>query len=448
VIDKPAERKIPDVVYPLNRRFGVGDDVLPLIVVKKSILHENLQLVSSVNLVYPQNLLFAIVIGKDIVSNMVQRKQVQAISLLGLLALMVMLMGKLMLPYMSVILWSAVAYILISPLHSAILRRMNPKKKGYEALRHLLAGVFSLGTVLLLAGMLFFIGFQLLGQGKLFLEEVHKWLTANPEFFRTNILGTRITEIVAELSLGTIDISRIDLKAELLSFIGSYSASIMTLTTGILKNLGNFVLSLVFICFALYFFYLDAKYLADVFINAIPIDKKSSRRLLSKFRDVTKNLFKGFFLVAFYQAIAAFLLFTIFNIRGALLFSVLILFSSFVPMVGCALIWFPLGLSVLASKGVVAGVVFMVLCAFFISFLDNFLRPLFLKDRIKIHPLLIFFSILGGLQVFGMNGILLGPIVIILFFTIVDIALEVEAPQDTADDTGLPEEPASIDPED
>jgi predicted PurR-regulated permease PerM len=49
---------------------------------------------------------------------------------------------------------------------------------------------------------------------------------------------------------------------------------------------------------------------------------------------------------------------------------------------------------------------------------------MFLKDRIKIHPLLIFFSIIGGLQVFGFNGIILGPLVVILFFTIVDIALE------------------------
>jgi predicted PurR-regulated permease PerM len=69
----------------------------------------------------------------------------------------------------------------------------------------------------------------------------------------------------------------------------------------------------------------------------------------------------------------------------------------------------------------------MVLCAIFISFLDNFLRPMFLKDRIKIHPLLIFFSILGGLKAFGFNGIILGPMIVILFFTIVDIALENES---------------------
>ena len=49
------------------------------------------------------------------------------------------------------------------------------------------------------------------------------------------------------------------------------------------------------------------------------------------------------------------------------------------------------------------------------------MRPLFLKDRINVHPLVIFFSILGGLQVFGMNGLLLGPMIVILFFTVLDM---------------------------
>ena len=58
------------------------------------------------------------------------------------------------------------------------------------------------------------------------------------------------------------------------------------------------------------------------------------------------------------------------------------------------------------------------------SFLDNFLRPLFLRDRINVHPLVIFFAILGGLQVFGMNGLILGPLVVILFFTVLDLLVE------------------------
>jgi predicted PurR-regulated permease PerM len=55
--------------------------------------------------------------------------------------------------------------------------------------------------------------------------------------------------------------------------------------------------------------------------------------------------------------------------------------------------------------------------------LDNLLRPVFLKDRIQLHPLIIFFAILGGISVFGFNGIILGPMVVILFLTVLDLFL-------------------------
>jgi len=71
---------------------------------------------------------------------------------------------------------------------------------------------------------------------------------------------------------------------------------------------------------------------------------------------------------------------------------------------------------------VLKGVLFLCVAGFFISSVDNFLRPMFLKDRIQIHPLLIFFSILGGIRFFKLNGIVLGPLFLILFFTLIDIA--------------------------
>lgn len=355
---------------------------------------------------------------------MAQKKQIQSMSVIALLAFMIVLMGKVLLPYMTVLLWSAVMYILISPLHSKILSHLNKQSRMYEVWRHLLAGFFALGTVLILSGIVFFLGFQLIGQVKVFLEEIKAFVLANPHFFRNEGIGLRISDLVKDISLGSIDLSTLNVKAEVLSFLSKYSNTIASFTGGVVKNLSNLVLSLCFICFALYFFYLDARYLANVLISAIPIDEKNTTRLLSKFRDVTKNLFMGFFLVAFYQSIIAFVIFSLFRIQGSLLFAVLILFSSFVPMIGCALVWAPLGISLIFSRGMATAVLFGLLCSFFISFLDNFLRPFFLKDRIKIHPLLIFFSIIGGLKVFGFNGILLGPLIIILFFTIVDIALE------------------------
>lgn len=364
---------------------------------------------------------------------MVQRKQIQSLSLIGLLCIMLILMGKLMLPYMTVILWAAIMYILISPIYSNIIKKLNHSSKSYEFLRHLLAGFFALGTVLILASILIFLGFQISGQLKAFLDGVKNWVKENPDFFKTNLWGAKISQAVHDLSMGTIDISEINLKEQLLSLVAKYSSTIVNLTTSILKNVSHFIVSLAFVCFALYFFYLDASYLGGILIHAFPIDAKSTIKLMAKFKDVTKNLFMGFFLVAFYQSVAAFIIFWIFKIQGSLLFAFLILFSSFVPMVGCALVWAPLGISVIVSKGLVTGLIFIFLCAFFISFLDNFLRPFFLKDRIKIHPLLIFFSILGGLEIFGLNGIVLGPLIIILFFTIIDIALEVETQGSVSD---------------
>ena len=361
---------------------------------------------------------------------MAQRKQIQAISIIALLALMIVLMGMVFLPYASVLLWTAVCYILVSPLYFKILRKMDAGKRLYELKRHFLSGFFAVGTVLIMGGVFFFVMVQLIGQGRIFLAAIQRFLEVNPYFFAETDAGATIARMVNKLSLGTVDLSTMDVKTQALSFVSQYSETIAHMTRGIVANIGRFFLSLAFICFALYFFYLDGAYLANLFISAIPIDRASTRRLLRKFHDVTTNLFMGFFLVAFYQAVAAFVIFASFRVEGALLFSVLILFSSFIPMVGCALVWLPLGLSVMATRGVGMGIAFMALCAVFISFLDNFLRPMFLKDRIKIHPLLIFFSIIGGLQVFGFNGIILGPLVVILFFTIVDIALE--------EDTALP----------
>jgi predicted PurR-regulated permease PerM len=353
-----------------------------------------------------------------------QKKDIQSLSFVVLLALMLVLMSRVFLPYMSVLLWSAVSWVLINPLYGFITRRMNGEKRFYELKRRILAGAFAVGTVLILAGVFFFIGFQLIGQGRIFLEEAQVFLEENPLFFSDTTVGTTIAEIVKNISMGTVDISTLDLRQEVLGFLSAYSASIVDMSKALLKNIGNFLLSLVFICFALYFFFLDASYLANLFIKAIPINQQKTRRLLYKFSDVTKNLFMGFFLVALYQAAVAFVIFSLFQVKGSLLFAVLLFFCSFIPMLGCAIVWLPLGIGVVLAKGVTLGVLFIVLCAVFISFLDNFLRPLFLKDRIKIHPLLIFFSILGGIQVFGFNGIVLGPIVIILFFTIVDMALE------------------------
>lgn len=354
---------------------------------------------------------------------MEKSKQIQSIFLIALLTLMIILVLLLFLPYATILIWSAVCYIIISPLNKKILKHINPKKKFYEIKRHLLAVFFALGTVVLMVAIIFFLGFQLAGQGKFLIEEAKLFFENNYQFFTETDIGKKITSAVKELSSGSIDLSKINFRAEIISFFSSYFNTFINLAQGLAANISSFALSLVFTCFTLYFFYIDAPYLSQIFVQAIPIDNKATYQLLDKFKEVTISLFKGFFLVAFYQALAALIIFTIFGVRGSLIFAALTFFSSFIPMFGCAIIWIPLAITVILSKGIMVGIIFIVLCSVLISFLDNFLRPLFLQSRIKVHPLLIFFSILGGINMFGINGILFGPMTIILFFTIIEISL-------------------------
>lgn len=352
------------------------------------------------------------------------KKQIQSTVLIVFFIFITALVMILFLPYVSLLIWAAVFYIIISPLYKKIISKMDRKKRSFRFKKNLLAAFFSASTILIMAGIFLFIGFQLAGQGKFLIEEAKQFIADNPDFFSNSKIGSTITEAVKKISWGTVNIADINLYSKFINFINEYFDSFLIMIRSLLINISNFILSLLFICFSLYFFYSDNEYLSEVFMKAIPMKSSVIRKLTAKFREGTISLFKGFFLVAFYQAAAAFVIFASFGIHGTFLLSSLIFLASFIPAVGCAVIWLPIGIGLIISGGIIKGAVFMLLCLFFISSIDNFLRPFFLKDRIKVHPLLIFFSIVGGIKAFGFNGILFGPLIIILFFTTVDIAME------------------------
>ncbi|MDR1748339.1 MAG: AI-2E family transporter [Spirochaetaceae bacterium] len=346
---------------------------------------------------------------------------IQTIFIVALFVLMFALMALMFKPFFYIILWAVLLYILIHPLYKRILARMDKKKRFYEFTRKILAAGFAIGTLLVIIIPLLFVGVLLVQQLLSFLSSAEAFIRNHPNFFADDEPGRFLSELISKITLGNIDLSVINLWNEAIILIRQYSLTIFSLGTVVVKNIGNFTVSMLFIVFSLYFFYVDGAYLLSMFGKAIPINPLYMNTLVRKFSEITRHLFSGYFLVSLYQGVAAFILMKIFSVPGALLFSVVLMFCSFVPIFGAATIWFPVGISLVLTGPVWKGVCFLILAGVCISLLDNFLRPLFLKDRIKIHPLLIFFSILGGVQFFGLNGLLLGPMIIILFFTILDM---------------------------
>jgi predicted PurR-regulated permease PerM len=199
--------------------------------------------------------------------------------------------------------------------------------------------------------------------------------------------------------------------------------NLLSMSSTVARNVSGFVVGLVLMVFSLFFFYVDGPYLSRLFLHAIPIRKEYITALTGKFMDITRNLFFGYILVALIQAVMAYIIFALFHVRGALVFAGLTFICVFIPMIGGGLVWLPLGIARILGGNAWGGIFFLFVAGFFISTLDNFLRPMFLKDRIQLHPLIIFFAILGGVSAFGFNGLILGPIVVIFFLTVLDLFL-------------------------
>jgi predicted PurR-regulated permease PerM len=326
-----------------------------------------------------------------------------------------LLVARLFYPFMTILLWSALLYVLLLPLFNRITREGRERPlKGFG--RNIVAGTFSLLGVLLVVVPLAFLAFNMIRQVGDLAGEAVKALEKHPEILDLSPSG-RLGGFIYRLSDGALDLSSVNLRGEIYRFFAGSSGKVIGLSGALIKNAATFLIALAFIVFTLYFFFVDGGHLLSVLVNAIPIEHEYTRLFMRTLRDMSKQLVVGYFLVALYQATAAFLLFTIFRVKGALVLAALTAIASFLPMVGASLVWLPLSLARILNGDLPGGIALLLLSGLFISTLDNFIRPILLRDRLKIHPLLIFFSILGGLEIFGFNGIILGPLILILFFT-------------------------------
>lgn len=350
-----------------------------------------------------------------------ESKRVQTLFFGALFLLLFLGVARLFAPFFSVLLWSSLLYILFSPLYHRILKRVDLSKRRGRAARNFLAGVFSVGSVVAIVVPLLFIAVQLGRQSSGLIRAALAYLERNPELASVKLGGA--AELLREISFGGMDLSTVDVRALIAETLRGGSAAMVRFGTALAKNVGSFLTGLAFMTFTLFFFYIDGEYLLKLCVGAVPIRGEYAGRLVQKFKDTTRNLLFGYFLVSGVQALFAYVIFVVFSVDGALVFSILLFFCSFIPMIGAGAVWFPLGVARMLAGDVAGGLLFLVLCAFFVSTLDNFLRPLFLGNRISLHPLIIFFSILGGVSVFGFDGIVLGPMLVIFFLTVLDLFL-------------------------
>jgi predicted PurR-regulated permease PerM len=144
-------------------------------------------------------------------------------------------------------------------------------------------------------------------------------------------------------------------------------------------------------------------------------------KLLDRFVSVTRATLKGAAVIGILQGGLAGMAFAVVGIPSAVFWGAVMAVLSIIPGIGSALVWGPAAIVLVATGHLVKGIGLTVFCMAVVSSLDNLLRPVLVGKDTQMHALMIFFGILGGLYMFGMAGIIIGPIIAALFITIWDI---------------------------
>jgi predicted PurR-regulated permease PerM len=173
--------------------------------------------------------------------------------------------------------------------------------------------------------------------------------------------------------------------------------------------------------YTMFFFLLDGDKLLHRILYYLPLQDDDEQRMLVKFTSVTRATLKGTAVIGILQGLLAGLAFWVVGIPSAVFWGTIMAVLSIIPGVGTALIWGPAAIILAASGEFLKAGGLAVYCALVVGSIDNLLRPILVGKDTEMHELMIFFGTLGGIIMFGITGIIIGPIVAALFVTIWEI---------------------------
>ncbi len=173
--------------------------------------------------------------------------------------------------------------------------------------------------------------------------------------------------------------------------------------------------------YSMYFLQLDGDKLIERFLYYLPLKTSDERMMLEKFTSVTRATLRGSLLIGLLQGTLAGIAFAVAGIPNAVFWGSVMAVMSTIPNVGAALVWVP-GAVILGAQGQIGTAIGLAaFCGLVVGSLDNVLRPILVGKDTKMHELMIFFSTLGGIFMFGFPGIFIGPVIASLFISIWEI---------------------------
>ncbi|MFH1156847.1 MAG: AI-2E family transporter [Pseudomonadota bacterium] len=322
--------------------------------------------------------------------------------------------GKLFVPFLPTIVLGFVVTGIFSPVYRLILRRTG-RPTVASVLTCLVVFIVVFVPVLFFVGVLSKEAYDLYLMGKsAVLDNQLKQLLQNTHALEK--LNTLLGTMGFNISFSWEELLKP--VSELGRFIGLY---LFQQASYIASNLFKVVFYFCLMLIVVFYLLIDGKRLVVYIYDLSPLPDEHNDKLFAKFREMAGAVLMGNGLAGLIQGILSGFLFFALGLNSPFLWGVIMGFLAFLPIVGIGVVLVPLSAIYLLKQKIAVGVMILVAYALLSWGVEYLFKPKIVGDKVKMHPLIVFFAIIGGLNIYGILGIIYGPLIVTLFLTLADI---------------------------
>jgi predicted PurR-regulated permease PerM len=308
--------------------------------------------------------------------------------------------------------WAAVFAIVFLPLYQKLLKRL--KYRGVTA------ALMCVLIIVLIIGPFAYLFIALVEEGAKAVAKINALHDSGQLDAYLNFELPWVKTITEQLS-EYIDVSQFNLNNLVKDAADNVGSFLFSQTGWVISNGTRFLFYFGLMIFTMYYFFKDGEEVVKQVKTLVPLPREQVNRIFRQLREVIYATMYGGVVVALLQGLLGGILFAIFGIASPVFWGAVMALLSIIPFVGAFIIYIPAGLILIFNGSYISGILVIAIGTVVVSQVDNIVRPLLVSGKTEMHPLLLFFSMLGGVALFGLLGVVLGPLIAAIFVTLLQI---------------------------
>jgi predicted PurR-regulated permease PerM len=332
------------------------------------------------------------------------------LAVLVITAIALYLCWRMLEPFLSVLLWATVLVIIFYPLYERLVEKT--RRPSISAI---------LSILLIMIAVIMPVVLISLAVANELSQLVNNLQAAGQKLMSNPVQSERIHKLLSMLQ-PYVNIENLK------DPISKISQTALKGTINVVGGVLGAVVKVFFILFAMYYLFRDGEKIARKLPDQIPLEHDRAVRILNHTREIISASVYGVLVIAIIQGTLGGLMFWFLGIPSSLVWGVLMTLLSTIPMAGAFIVWVPAAIILALSGHWTQAIIMTLWGSLVIGSIDNFMRPKLVGQKARMHELVIFFSVLGGLSVFGVLGILLGPVIVAITIALLEVLGETSEP--------------------